>query len=39
VFVLALSMLREGMEDVARHKSDNEVNAMKTNILVNGKVK
>ncbi|KAL4445931.1 hypothetical protein ABPG74_010923 [Tetrahymena malaccensis] len=27
VFVIALSMLREGLEDIKRHKSDNEMNS------------
>jgi phospholipid-transporting ATPase len=35
IFVLGLSMLREGMEDVARHRSDNEVNAMACTAFVN----
>ncbi|CAD8052350.1 unnamed protein product [Paramecium sonneborni] len=40
VFVLGLSMIREAMEDISRHKSDNEVNAMDcTKIVNNRKVK
>jgi magnesium-transporting ATPase (P-type) len=33
VFVIALSMLREGMEDYQRHKSDTELNSSKCYIL------
>jgi P-type E1-E2 ATPase len=34
VFVLGLSMLREGLEDYSRHKSDAKVNAEKTVRLI-----
>ncbi|CAD8048326.1 unnamed protein product [Paramecium sonneborni] len=37
VFVLGLSMIREAMEDISRHKSDNEVNAMECTKIVNNK--
>lgn len=37
VFVLGLSMLREGIEDFRRHQSDNEVNAMACTSIVNSK--
>ena len=33
IFVLALSMLREGIEDRSRHKSDNEINSDKCMIF------
>jgi phospholipid-transporting ATPase len=35
IFVLGLSMVREGYEDYYRHESDNEVNATATKISVN----
>lgn len=34
VFVIGLSMLREGYEDIQRHKSDIEINAYKTKVLM-----
>ncbi|CAD8148969.1 unnamed protein product [Paramecium pentaurelia] len=37
VFVLGLSMIREAMEDISRHKSDNEVNAMECTKIINNK--
>jgi len=36
-FVLCLSMLREGLEDLARHRADNEANASLTRIYQQGK--
>lgn len=34
VFVLAVSMLREGLEDIARHRSDKKMNSEHTTKLV-----
>lgn len=36
VFVIGLSMVREGLEDCRRHKSDKELNSMKTKVLIGG---
>ena len=36
VLVIALSMLREGLEDLTRHKSDKEANARKCTVLKSG---
>jgi hypothetical protein len=37
VFVLAVSMIREGFEDFYRHKSDNELNSTDATIFKDGK--
>jgi len=37
IFVIALSMLREGLEDLTRHRSDKESNASKCTIYMEGK--
>lgn len=36
VFVLVVSMLREGYEDIFRHINDRHTNASETNLLVGG---
>lgn len=36
IFVISLSMIREGYEDYQRYKSDKESNSRKTLMLVNG---
>lgn len=38
IFVLGLSMLREGWEDFGRHKSDREVNSSLTKCWGDGKL-
>ena len=38
VFVIGLSMLREMYEDIQRHKSDIEINAYKSTVLLEGSI-